>query len=202
MPTLNASKTICAFNSLSGVMLMSPEVHQVYSDISDLGFKQALMQASHRLTESGKSCCSLGMLKAMGLRWTQALKQPNWLETSEVSLSVSRELSESLSQAMTILLKQQAHSFWSPWGWWYWQLLLSLLVLHLQYPKVVFALCSAYSFWSYNLCFFHHLLKDKADFIQELGIYKPAVNLPKTLARNYTGCTEYTDRVSIKFSNP
>lgn len=58
MPTWNASKEIiCAFHSLSGAMLMIPEVHQVYFDRPDLRFKLALMQASqmHRLMESGKS---------------------------------------------------------------------------------------------------------------------------------------------------
>lgn len=58
MPTRNARKEIiCAFNSLTGVKLMNTEVHQAYSDRSDLRYKQALMQASHmhRLTESGKS---------------------------------------------------------------------------------------------------------------------------------------------------
>lgn len=75
MPTCNASKEIiCAFSSLSGVMLMHPEVHQVYSDRPDLRFKQAHMEAPHmhRLTESGKSY-------SIAIAW-ECWKQQGWDE--------------------------------------------------------------------------------------------------------------------------
>lgn len=92
---------------------MNPEVHHIYSHRYDLRFQKGLMQATHthRLMRSEKGystyCCSLGMMRAMRLWWAQSLKVSSWLQTSEASLSFSRELTIPCSRPMTMLYGQQ-----------------------------------------------------------------------------------------------
>lgn len=155
-------------------------------------------QASHmhRLREELQFCCSLGMLKAMGLRWTQGLKQSSWCKPL-------KPVMPSLESSANPCPRQ-------------WQSYLSSRHTHFGVPEAgsidnscchcLFFICNIprqLLHWvlPYSLCFFHHLLQVKADFIRELGTYKPAVNLPRILARNYTDCTEYIDKVKIKFPN-
>lgn len=112
MPTWYASKgIICAFNSITGVMLVNPEIHWLYSHRSDLRFRQ-LMQATHmhRLMASGKGysiAAAWGCWKQWGCDEHKAWNsQADWKHLKPV-LPSPESLVNPCPRPMTIVFKQQ-----------------------------------------------------------------------------------------------
>lgn len=113
MPTWYASEgSICAFNSITGVMLVNPEVCQACSHRSDLSFKQELIQATHTrsLMESRKGysiAAAWGCWEQWGCDKQKAWNsRAHWKYLKPV-LPSPESLANPCPRPMTILFKQQ-----------------------------------------------------------------------------------------------